>query len=358
VNSQKIARDALRDKPSDVLAWLKTRNVDVVGAKTEAVLRDLYYESTWLGYCVARHQLKDYEKAAVGSVDWDGWVPGDPTTARLLLQGENTPGLRGLLSKANITIKGINETRLSELSTVLREAIDAGSSIATTAKAIQERVRNNSAWAEVVARTETRRAVTTSSIDYYRNADVQMKEWLTSGSAVDECKEFQDMGPIPLDADWDGNDGPPAHPNCLCVVLPVIQKGAVTTINKAGRNVIDDALERLAGMPDIKPGYLEVPWPVAERPKLMDTDWEESVIEAVEIDGLFASQDMIRRERVEFYIKNPGAIEEGRRAYANVYGKLVGDERDLVIVDGHHRLAALWLLGADMANVWYLEEGN
>ena len=61
---------------------------------------------------------------------------------------------------------------------------------------------------------------------------------------------------------------------------------------------------------------------------------------------------------MEFYIKNPGAIEEGRRAYANVYGKLVGDERDLVIVDGHHRLAALWLLGADMANVWYLEEGN
>ena len=127
---------------------------------------------------------------------------------------------------------------------------------------------------------------------------------------------------------------------------------------KAGRNVIDVALERLADLTDAKPGYIEVPWPVTNRPKLKDTDWEQSVIEAVDIDNLLASQDMISRERVEFYIKNPGAIEEGRRAYANVYGRLLGDDREFVIVDGHHRLAALWLLGADMANVWYLKEGD
>jgi hypothetical protein len=49
-------------------------------------------------------------------------------------------------------------------------------------------------------------------------------------------------------------------------------------------------------------------------------------------------------------VKNPGAMEEGRRAFANVYDS--GGR--LAIVDGHHRLAALWLLGADDALVWML----
>jgi hypothetical protein len=120
---------------------------------------------------------------------------------------------------------------------------------------------------------------------------------------------------------------------------------------KASRNVIQDALDRLAGIPRVDNKHIAVPWPVAERPKLEPEQWAESVIESVMLENLYASQQLLNANRVEYYVKYPGAIEEGRRAFANVYDT----NGRLVIVDGHHRLAALWLLGADMANVWYLE---
>ena len=135
------------------------------------------------------------------------------------------------------------------------------------------------------------------------------------------------------------------------------EKSVTGDLLKAGRNVIGDALAALDNMPDIEPGYLAAPWPVMGKLGLKDEVWEDSTIKAVDIESLYATQELISRERVEYYVKNPGAIEEGRRAFANVYAKQVGDTPRNVIVDGHHRLAALWLLGADIANVWFLEEG-
>ena len=121
---------------------------------------------------------------------------------------------------------------------------------------------------------------------------------------------------------------------------------------KAGRNVIAEALQLLDDLPDIEPGLIAVPWPVSPRPELDPTVWEESVIQDVKVADLVATQKLMNRDRVEFYVKNPGAIEENRRAYANVYAQ----DSELLIVDGHHRLAALWLLGAEVANVWFLKK--
>ena len=120
---------------------------------------------------------------------------------------------------------------------------------------------------------------------------------------------------------------------------------------KVGRNEVDAALIALDEIPDVELGEIAVPWVIINRPKLDDEEWRESVIKNVPIMTLLASQPRLTRERVEFFILNPGAIEEGRRALANVYHR--GNE--WVIVDGHHRLAALWLLGAGHANVWLLE---
>jgi hypothetical protein len=134
------------------------------------------------------------------------------------------------------------------------------------------------------------------------------------------------------------------------------QSAAVVTpkVVKAGRAQVDMALTYLDNLPDIKPGLIASPWPVVDRPILDDELWRESKITTIPIDALHASQPFIRRERVEYYILNPGAIEEKRRAFANVYDQ---DGR-LVIVDGHHRLAALWMLGSEDALVWLLREGT
>ena len=99
-------------------------------------------------------------------------------------------------------------------------------------------------------------------------------------------------------------------------------------------------------------GKIPTPWPIGKRPTLDPEAWEVSQIETVPIAELTATQKTLNVETVRAYVKNPGSIEGNRRAFANVYANSDG----LMIVDGHHRLAALWLLGADSANVWLLGE--
>jgi hypothetical protein len=48
-------------------------------------------------------------------------------------------------------------------------------------------------------------------------------QWLTAwDEACDTCQGFADLGPVPITGGFDGLDGPPGHPNCLCVILPVV----------------------------------------------------------------------------------------------------------------------------------------
>ncbi len=120
---------------------------------------------------------------------------------------------------------------------------------------------------------------------------------------------------------------------------------------KAGRNAVVLALTALDAYPATN-GKIPTPWPIGKRPTLDPKEWEASEIKTVPIAGLTATQRTLNVETVRAYVKNPGSIKENRRAFANVYANSEG----LMIVDGHHRLAALWLLGADSANVWFLGE--
>jgi hypothetical protein len=129
-------------------------------------------------------------------------------------------------------------------------------------------------------------------------------------------------------------------------------KGLSAGIVKAARERVAEALAELDQMPMIDDEHIAVPWPVVKRPKLDPEVWSDSDIESVTITDLYASQHKLRKKSVADYIRTQGAPEPGHRALANVYAI----ESRNVIVDGHHRLAALWLLGADVANVWFLEE--
>lgn len=359
VNSERLAREFLAEKPLDPYAWLVNKNVTLLGDKSVRVIRDLYYEASYMGRVVAEaevDQARLAQKAPKPRINWSAWKPGDADAARLLLGDGPAPGLKNLLDNAMVTIKGINNTRLLRLANTLSRSVGEGLSAKSTAKAIRLELGSTRAWADMVARTETRRAVTAASIDTYRDADIRMKEWLTADGGCEICGGFESEGAIPLDEGWGDVDGPPAHPNCLCVVLPVVgsSKSANANMKKAGRNQVDEALAALDEIPDVAEGEIAIPWPTLPKVELDPEVWRESEITSVTIVDLVATQERLRRERVEFYIMNPGAVEEGKRAFANVYRK----DDDLLIVDGHHRLAALWLLGAEFSNVWYLEEGQ
>jgi hypothetical protein len=124
------------------------------------------------------------------------------------------------------------------------------------------------------------------------------------------------------------------------------------TVTKAARKRVAEALKALDGIPMVDDKHIAVPWPIYPRPKRDSEVWQDSAIKNLNIEDLTASQHKLQKKRVKEFIRTQGAPEEGHRALPNVYAI---DGRN-VIVDGHHRLAALWLLGAEVANIWFLED--
>ena len=369
VNSQKLAADFLTDKPEDAKAWVESRVGVLLGDKTAQVFADLYSEAGWLGFATGVAHLHDVAvKGAISNVvDWGTWTPGNPEAAAKLLNTKRTPGLRGLVEKRFVTIKGMNDTQYKRLGNILKAGLTRGDNTSTIASNISAYMNRDRSWAETVARTETRSAVTEASLDSYRDAQIEMVEWLTADGGCETCGEYEDMGPVPLDEGFGDVDGPPAHPNCLCVILPVIsdtlsndvtdsvdmiEMGVEADLTKASRDAVGRALAALKLIPKVDKKHIRAPWLVTERPALDPEMWAGSNIRAVHIQDLYASQHLLRKKTVKKYIKTVGNVDPDERSLGNVYDT----NNRLVIVDGHHRLAALWLLGADFANVWFLEE--
>jgi len=80
--------------------------------------------------------------------------------------------------------------------------------------------------AEMIARTEIRKADVEGNMTAYKASGiVRGKEWICGSEHDDddECTGNQDQGQIGLDESFEsGDDAAPAHPNCICDVLPVL----------------------------------------------------------------------------------------------------------------------------------------
>lgn len=79
--------------------------------------------------------------------------------------------------------------------------------------------------AMVIARTETIRASNAGALASYNAAGVTEKEWTTADDdrVSEDCEANGEQGPIPIDDNFDsGDDAPPAHPNCRCVIVPIV----------------------------------------------------------------------------------------------------------------------------------------
>lgn len=93
--------------------------------------------------------------------------------------------------------------------------------------------------AQRITRTEVIRASNQAALDAYEQSGVvEAKQWLTAG-ATDKCAQYEGKI-IPLnknfysDTDEFKDGDPPLHPNCKCVVLPVLigEKAFEPEVNK------------------------------------------------------------------------------------------------------------------------------
>jgi SPP1 gp7 family putative phage head morphogenesis protein len=157
---------------------------------------------------------------------------GTESFAELGIEGSfdvsNPEVVKWIKKRCGTLIKGISDTTLDKLKITLTEGIEAGESIpklASRISAVYEEAKGTRA--EKIARTETIAASNQGALQAYKQSGVvEKKEFYC---AIDErtCDECISLHKeiIGLDDSFsNGMDSPPIHPNCRCVVLPVISE--------------------------------------------------------------------------------------------------------------------------------------
>jgi Phage portal protein len=122
---------------------------------------------------------------------------------------------------------------------------------------------------------------------------------------------------------------------------------------------VEEALSRLAVLPNPahpelagkEEKFVESPWAVVDVPTVDPNVWDNAKVELINIADLKATDAWMRRKNVRKHIENMGQAVTPFRSYALVVVK----DGDSIIIDGHHRLFAKWLLGQETAPVWKVE---
>ena len=124
----------------------------------------------------------------------------------------------------------IGDAARDEIQAKVEEAIREGWSADDLADEIMSIGSFSEARAEMIARTEIIRANNEGHMIAFRESGVvEQKAWSTAedGDVCIICTENEDQGAIPLDDSFiSGDDAAPAHPNCRCVIVAVIQDEA------------------------------------------------------------------------------------------------------------------------------------
>jgi hypothetical protein len=325
-------------------------------------LNRLYADGWVTGDLAARYTIahltrnKAISTPKVGVVNWDTWKPGNQAASALL---NPKGGLRSLMDNARVTIDGISNTKLDRIGTILSQALAEG--VAPKQVAIMvDQVVNDPQQALVIAQTEMSRAVVQSELAQYKDSGVEMVEWLVA-DPCDECAENESASPISIDEDWPNGDAP-VHPNCMCDIAPYISVDINLAVEPdivkfvPGPLEVERALSRLEILPnppdldpDLDPDkYVESPWRNVSIPTVNPNVWDEAELGIVNLADLLATDEYMRKKKVREHIKSMGQALTPFRSNALVV-ELNGD---LIIIDGHHRLFARWLLGSTQAPVW------
>jgi hypothetical protein len=155
------------------------------------------------------------------ATDWSTWTPGTEAAGLLL----KPPGaLREVLDSRNKVIKDLNNTTLDRIGTQLSRGLTQGWTQDAVARSLTE-LLDDPQRAMTIASTEMSRATNIASRERYAESQIGSVMWVVAwGEACDLCDENADQGVTPLDEPFASGDlEPPAHPNCLCTLIPVVE---------------------------------------------------------------------------------------------------------------------------------------
>lgn len=98
--------------------------------------------------------------------------------------------------------------------------------------------------------------------------------------------------------------------------------------------------------------FVESPWETTTLFTVDPNVYDTADIKVLNLDDLVGTDPFLSRKRVKKHIESMGQALTPYRHYALV----VVRNGQNVILDGHHRLMAQWLLGQSAAPVWLVEE--
>ena len=161
-------------------------------------------------------KTREANKADDIEVNWDTWKPGDVDTAL------NIKNFQKYLAKVNADsyFKTFNKETIINLGTALSDSIELGLDAESAAVMISKHVASPSR-ALTIAITEQNRAMSFSTIERYKDAGLAKMEWAVS-DPCDVCAKNDGQVIVIGQTFASGDQQPPAHPHCRCVLLPVI----------------------------------------------------------------------------------------------------------------------------------------
>jgi len=119
----------------------------------------------------------------------------------------------------------VNKTTKDKLRKALGEGIAGGEGVSELSERVSGVFKTRTkAEAERIARTEVISASNGAELEAYKQSGViEKKEWLAEPDACEICAAL-DGEVVKLNKMFSGGfDFPPAHPNCKCTILPVIE---------------------------------------------------------------------------------------------------------------------------------------
>ncbi len=123
----------------------------------------------------------------------------------------------------------IEDTTRTEMRDLIAGAIEDNLSIEQIGDLIQQAYSFSEERAQLIADTEIKFANGAGALEGMQMANHEghhvMKAWWPDPNACPICQGNADQGQIELDDEFEsGDDAPPAHPNCECVLISVLVK--------------------------------------------------------------------------------------------------------------------------------------
>jgi len=192
-----------------------------------AALTKIYTDGFLLGLDASAEAInraeKTSDKAALTKadeyIDWANWKPGNRAAALLF---RPTGAFKEILDNAGIVSKAIAKVGYDRIGTALSDSIAAGFSPGRAAKVITAKI-GDPARALTIAITEQNRAMSMATIQNYQQYEVEKMEW-SGAMPCDICAPNEGQVVQVGQPFKSGHTQPPAHPNCRCALLPVLDE--------------------------------------------------------------------------------------------------------------------------------------